>query len=130
MSQRCAKIGIVGGAGPYAGLDLAQKLLQQTKAKSDQDYLPTLLISTPELIEDRTDFLLGKTTNNPAHAIYSNLRDLEALGATVAGIACNTAHAPEIRNVLLEKLKISESNLKLLDMISETADFLGMTVRM
>ena len=84
---------------------------------------PTILISTPELIEDRTDFLLGKTTNNPAHAIYSNLRDLEALGATVGGIACNTAHAPKIRNVLLEKLKVSESKLKLLDMISETAEF-------
>ena len=124
MSQRDAKIGIVGGAGPYAGLDLAQKLLQQTKAKSDQDYLPTLLISTPELIEDRTDFLLGETAKNPAHAIYSNLSDLEALGSTVAGIACNTAHAPEIRNVFLEKLKVSESNLKLLDMISETAIFL------
>ena len=123
MTQRSAKIGIVGGAGPYAGLDLSEKLLQQTKSKSDQDYLPTLLISTPELIEDRTDFLLGKTTNNPAHAIYSNLRDLEALGATVAGIACNTAHAPKIRNVLLEKLKVSESKLKLLDMISETAEF-------
>ena len=93
-------------------------------AKSDQDYLPTLLISTPELIEDRTDFLLGKFSKNPAHAIYSNLSDLEALGATVAGIACNTAHAPEIRNVFLEKLKVSESNLKILDMISETADFL------
>ena len=111
MSQRDAKIGIVGGAGPYAGLDLSQKLLQQTKATSDQDYLPTLLISTPELIEDRTDFLLGKTANNPAHAIYSNLRDLEALGATVAGIACNTAHAPKIRNIFLEKLKVSESNI-------------------
>tara|TARA_Y100000031_G_scaffold156816_1_gene213318 strand:+ start:606 stop:1391 length:786 start_codon:yes stop_codon:yes gene_type:complete len=124
MSKRDAKIGIVGGAGPYAGLDLAQKLLQQTNAKSDQDYLPTLLISTPELIEDRTDFLLGETEKNPAQAIYSNLCDLEELGVTVAGIACNTAHAPEIRNVFLEKLKISESSLKLLDMISETAEFL------
>ena len=124
MSQKDAKIGIVGGAGPYAGLDLAQKLLQQTIAKSDQDYLPTLLISTPGLIEDRTNFLLGKTENNPADAIYNNLRDLEALGVTVAGIACNTAHAPKIRNVFLEKLKNSKSKLKLLDMISETADFL------
>ena len=124
MIKKDAKIGIVGGAGPYAGLDLAQKLLQQTNAKSDQDYLPTLLISTPELIEDRTDFLLGKSEKNPAYAIFSNLSDLEALGATVAGIACNTAHAPEIRNVFIEKLKISESKLKLLDMISETADFL------
>jgi len=124
MTQRDAKIGIVGGAGPYAGLDLAQKLLQQTKANTDQDYLPTLLISTPELIEDRTDFLLGETKKNPAHAIFSNLCDLEELGATVAGIACNTAHAPEIRNVFIEKLKVSESKLKLLDMISETAEFL------
>ena len=57
MSQRDAKIGIVGGAGPYAGLDLAKKLLQQTKAKSDQDYLPTLLISTPELIEELEEIL-------------------------------------------------------------------------
>ena len=124
MSKRDAKIGIVGGAGPYAGLDLAQKILQHSKAKSDQDYLPTLLISTPELIEDRTNFLLGDSKINPAYGIFSNLRDLEALGATVAGIACNTAHAPEIRNVFLEKLKVSESNLKLLDMISETANFL------
>ncbi len=124
MTHRDAKIGIVGGAGPYAGLDLAQKLLQQTIAKTDQDYLPTLLISTPGLIEDRTDFLLGVNENNPADAIYNNLRDLEKLGATVAGIACNTAHAPEIRNVFLEKLKNSKSKLKLVDMISETADFL------
>ena len=72
MSQKDAKIGIVGGAGPYAGLDLAQKILHQTVANSDQDYLPTLLISTPGLIEDRTDFLLGETEKNPAHAIYSN----------------------------------------------------------
>ncbi len=124
MIKRDAKIGIVGGAGPYAGLDLAQKLLQQTLAKSDQDYLPTLMISTPGLIEDRTNFLLGKSKNNPAYAIFSNLLDLEALGSTVAGIACNTAHAPEIRNVFQEKLKISGSKLKLLDMISETAEFL------
>ena len=124
MIQRNSKIGIVGGAGPYAGLDLAQKILQQTKAKSDQDYLPTLLISTPELIEDRTKFLLGETEKNPAHAIYSNLCDLEELGVTVAGIACNTAHAPKIQNVFLEKLKNSNSSLKLLDMISETAEFL------
>ncbi len=124
MTKKSAKIGIVGGAGPYAGLDLAQKLLQQTVAKSDQDYLPTLLISTPGLIEDRTDFLLGLNENNPADAIYQNLRDLEELGATVAGIACNTAHAPEIHNVFLDKLKKSNSNLKLVDMISGTADFL------
>ena len=98
MTNDDAKIGIVGGAGPYAGLDLAQKILQQTQANNDQDYLPTLLISTPDLIEDRTSFLLGENSRNPAHAISRNLLDLKALGVTVAGIPCNTAHAPAIQN--------------------------------
>ena len=124
MSKDDAKIGIVGGAGPYAGLDLAQKILQQTRAKNDQDYLPTLLISTPDQIEDRTSFLLGENSRNPAHAIYRNLLDLKALGATVVGIPCNTAHAPAIQDVFLEKLKQSGSDLKVLDMITETANFL------
>jgi aspartate racemase len=124
MSSDDAKIGIVGGAGPYAGLDLAQKILQQTKAKIDQDYLPTLMISTPHQIEDRTRFLLGQSTENPAHAISRNLNDLKSLGASVAGIACNTAHAPAIRNVFLEKMKQSGNSLKIMDMISETSDFL------
>ena len=57
MNIHDAKIGIVGGAGPYAGLDLAQKILEQTIAEKDQDYLPTLLISTPDKIEDRTPYL-------------------------------------------------------------------------
>ena len=89
----------MGGAGPYAGLDLAQKILQQTRAKIDQDYLPTISISTPADIADRTRFLLGQTTKNPAHAIFRNLTELAELGATVVGIPCNTAHAPAIRDV-------------------------------
>ncbi|MBC8260057.1 MAG: aspartate/glutamate racemase family protein [SAR324 cluster bacterium] len=124
MSSNDAKIGIVAGAGPYAGLDLTQKILQQTEARKDQDYLPTISISTPSQIADRTHFLLGQTTNNPAHAIFQNLTDLAELGATVAGIPCNTAHAPAIRDVFLEKLKESGMQLKLLDMISETINFL------
>ena len=65
MSSDDAKIGIVGGAGPYAGLDLAQKILQQTSAIIDQDYLPTISISTPADIADRTRFLLGKPLRIP-----------------------------------------------------------------
>ena len=127
MSNNDAKIGIVGGAGPYAGLDLAQKILQQTRAKNDQDYLPTISISTPDQIEDRTRFLLGEISSNPAYPIFRNLCDLKVLGASVAGIPCNTAHAPAIRDVFLEKLKRSGSKLKVLDMISETIAFLKET---
>ncbi len=61
MNKDNSKIGIVGGAGPYAGLDCAQKILQETIAEKDQDYLPTILVSTPETIGDRTKFLLGES---------------------------------------------------------------------
>ena len=33
-------IGIIAGAGPFAGLDLATKILEQTDASCDQEYLP------------------------------------------------------------------------------------------
>lgn len=124
MSNGYSKIGIVGGAGPYAGLDCSQKILRQTKAEKDQDYLPTVMISTPDLIEDRTSFLLGKSPKNPAHAIYKNLLDLNDLGASIVGIPCNTAHAPAIKDVFIEKLKQSGKKLKVLDMILETTKFL------
>ena len=124
MTKGDAKIGIVAGAGPYAGLDLAQKILQQTSAKIDQDYLPTISISTPADIADRTRFLLGQTTKNPAHAIFRNLSELADLGATVVGIPCNTAHASAIQDVFMEKLKQSGIRLKVLDMIAETVNFL------
>ena len=124
MNKGNSKIGIVGGAGPYAGLDCAQKILQETIAEKDQDYLPTLLVSTPELIEDRTKFILGESKENPAHAILSNIIDLRDMGATVIGIPCNTAHAPSIKNVFMEKIEKLECEIKVLDMIAEIAIFL------
>ena len=59
-------IGIVGGVGPYAGLDLQQKILEQTKATADQDHLGIISWSEPGIIPDRTAFLLGETPLNPA----------------------------------------------------------------
>jgi aspartate racemase len=91
-----AVIGIVGGVGPYAGLDLAQKIFDQTKAASDQAHLPLALLSLPHRITDRTAFLLGETDENPGVAIAEVIGELYACGATVVGIPCNTAHAAPI----------------------------------
>ena len=124
MIQREAKIGIVGGAGPHAGLDCAKKILQETIAEKDQDYLPTILVSTPEIIKDRTKFILGESLENPAYAIFDNILDLYHMGAKLIGIPCNTAHSPAIKNVFMEKIQQSDINIKVLDMIAETANFL------
>ena len=120
-------IGIVGGVGPYAGLDLFHKLLDNTLANSDQEHLDTVLLSLPSGIMDRTEYLLGRENENPAFAITEVLFKLEKTGAKVAGIPCNTAHAEGIFNIIQELLHRAGSRIKVLHMIDETVSFIAST---
>lgn len=117
-------IGVVAGAGPFAGLDLLTKLLDETVAAKDQDHVSVLSLSQPEAIPDRTAYLLGETAVNPADPILTQLLNLEHAGATVVGIPCNTAHAPAIFDKIQEGLVAASSSLRLLHMISEVGAFL------
>jgi len=114
-------IGIVGGVGPLAGIDLQSKIVAQTNATRDQDHVPVLSISWPGVIPDRTEFLLGETTDNPAVAILAQLRLLAAAGATVAAIPCNTAHAPDIFEIVRAGVAALGQPMRLLHLIEETA---------
>lgn len=118
-------IGIVGGVGPFAGLDLQRKILEQTVAARDQDHLPVIAVSWPGPIPDRTEYLLGHIAENPALAMLEQLRLLANAGATVAGIPCNTAHAPAIFDVIRAGVAGFERPLRLLHMIDETAAHLS-----
>lgn len=114
-------IGIVGGVGPFAGLDLQRKILAQTAATRDQDYLTVLSLSQPGLIVDRTEYLLGRVAENPAHAFVEQIARLHEWGATVVGIPCNTAHAPRIFDVIEAERRRRRIGVTLLHMIRETA---------
>jgi aspartate racemase len=118
-------IGLVGGVGPLAGLDLQAKIVAQTVAARDQEHLPVLSISWPGPIPDRTEYLLGRVAQNPAHPILDQLRLLAAMGVTVAAIPCNTAHAPAIFDVIRAGVAGFEQPLRLLHLIDETADHLA-----
>ena len=118
-------IGIVGGVGPYAGLDLQRKILEQTVAVADQDHLPVIAVSWPGPIPDRTAYLLGHVAANPALAITEQLRLLANAGAAVAAIPCNTAHAPAIFDVIQRGVAGFERPLCLLNMVDETAAHLA-----
>lgn len=120
-------IGVVAGVGPLAGLDLLGKIVAQTAASTDQEHLSVLSISWPGRIPDRTAFLLGRTAENPAYPILEQLELLARMGATVAGIPCNTAHAPTIWGVIEEGVKGFLRPLRLLNMIKEVAVYLGAT---
>ncbi|MBT8073778.1 MAG: aspartate racemase, partial [Xanthomonadales bacterium] len=83
-------IGIVGGVGPYAGLDLVRNIFDQTLARTDQEHLDVVMLSMPSSITDRTEYLIGQNGENPGLGIADVIKRLEAAGATVAGIPCNT----------------------------------------
>jgi aspartate racemase len=117
-------IGIVGGVGPYAGLDLQAKILAETTAVRDQDHLPVISVSWPGDIPDRTAYLLGETAVNPAGPVLEQLALLSRMGATVAGIPCNTMHAAPIFDVIAAGVAAFERPLALLHMIRETAGHL------
>lgn len=117
-------IGIVGGVGPFAGLDLQRKILEETAASTDQDHLPVISVSQPGPIPDRTEYLEGRAATNPAFPIAEQLLTLEKAGATIAAIPCNTAHAPPIWNVIRQQLAAAGSDLHLLHMMEEVVRFL------
>lgn len=117
-------IGIIGGMGPRAGLDLAAKVVDETLAVRDQDHLDLVMLSQPARITDRTDFLLGQASVNPGHAIARIARTLAEAGASVVGIACNTAHSPAIFDVVRDVVRDEAPGLRLLHMIDETVELL------
>lgn len=97
-------IGIIGGMGPFAGLDIHKKVYQNTIAHSDQEHLDIVHFSFSQGIPDRTQFLLGETEENPAIAVADKLQSGQV---DVIGIACNTFHAPEIFDVFQSALTLA-----------------------
>ena len=122
-------IGIIGGMGPYAGLDLHKKILDLVKAERDQDYPSVVHLALPSCVGDRTQFLLDGKGENPAVSIFRMVEMLEAMDTRVAAVACNTAHAPEIFDPVLEMIRKKKLRLKLLHMVDEVVRFVREDVR-
>lgn len=114
-------IGIVGGVGPLAGLDIMRKVIEETAANIEQDHLPILLNSQPHRISEPTAYLIGKETSNPAYAIAEIIMELESAGANVVGVPSHAVHARRIFEVIQEELQRKGSRVKLLHMVQETA---------
>ena len=117
-------IGILGGMGPRAGVDLSAKIIAETIAANDQEHLPVVLFSMPDRVPDRTEFLLGKASINPAVELSRQLAGLSELGVTVAGMACNTAHGEPIFGELVKLQEAAAPDIQLLHMIDETVLFI------
>ena len=111
-------IGVVGGLGPYAGLDLVRAIFDETDAQRDQDHLPVTLISYPGRVPDRSAWLTDpEHAPSPIPGLQEILRRLEDAGAMVAGIPCNTAHAAPIFDALLDGLAADGRELVLVHIV-------------
>jgi aspartate racemase len=121
-------IGVVGGMGPESGVELCKCIVKNSSARSDQEHLSMILMSFPGHISDRTAFIQGTTKLNPAYSIANIIRRLQQSGATVAGLACNTAHAESIFNVILAELEKVKCGIKLLNMPEETCKHITRTL--
>lgn len=128
MKEKTIVIG--GGVGPMAGVALHQKIIEHTLTDgSDQTHLSVHHFSRSAAIGDRTAYLLGKSATNPAAGMAAVMRAAVAsLGLfgqqAVAGIPCNTFHAPEIFDPFLELLRRADVDLPVLHMLAETARFI------
>jgi len=91
VGPKSYKIGIVGGVGPSATVDLMNKIIALTPAKRDQDHIRLIVEHNPE-IPDRTENLVSEGAD-PTISLYSACKKLEANDADLIAIPCNTAHA-------------------------------------
>ena len=107
-------VGVLGGMGPAATIDLMRRVMDATPAQDDVDHIHLLVDQNPK-VPSRIDALINRTGPSALHELVRMARSLEASGATMLAIACNTAHgyAGEVAAAV---------KIPLLDMVSLTAD--------
>jgi len=107
------KIGILGGMGPQATIDLFQKIVTKTPASVDQDHIPIIINNCPQ-IPDRTKSILG-TGDDAFESLLNGVHLLEDSGCEAVIIPCNTAHfyVPRLQQ---------RTTVKILNMIALTLE--------
>src|SRR5690606_28553292 len=83
-------LGVLGGMGPLATVDFLSKLIEETAAGRDDDHVPVVVYSVPQIPSRPAAIVSGGPS--PLPAMLDGVRTLKGAGATVLAIACNTAH--------------------------------------
>ncbi|TPJ71784.1 amino acid racemase [Mesorhizobium sp. B2-7-1] len=84
------KLGIIGGLGPLASADFYFKLTRMTEAFSDNQHVPSVILSVPQL-PNRTEAILAGH-DGPLAPLMAAVSTLNALGVACIAMPCNTAH--------------------------------------
>jgi aspartate racemase len=110
-------VGIIGGMGPEATVDLMRRVIAKTPASDDQDHVHLIVESNPK-IPSRIAHLIEGTGEDPTPELIRIAVNLQRAGADALAIPCNTAHAyaHSIRRAI---------GIPLLDMVELTVDHIA-----
>lgn len=84
-------VGIIGGMGPEATVDLMQRIIANTRALDDADHIRCIVDNNPK-IPSRIRAILQGDGENPGPVMAEMARRLADYGADLLVIPCNTAH--------------------------------------
>jgi len=120
-------IGIIGGVGAYAGLDLNRKIFEFSHARTDQAYPEVYLLTVPS-VPDRSRYLLYHDVVHPGKVLIEVVDKLCTIGVDVFAVPCNTAHSPEIIDMVATYCQDKEHHIRFVHMIKETAAVITNTI--
>lgn len=83
-------LGLFGGMGPAATADCYAKVVAATPATRDQEHIPTLMYSLPQVPDRTTAIHSGDRTILPW--LVEGVTRLERAGASFIIVPCNTVH--------------------------------------
>lgn len=108
-------VGIIGGMGPKATVDLYNKIVDYTEANLDQNHLHVIIDGNAK-IPDRTSYILGKG-KSPLEELVKTGERLKKIGVDILIMPCNTAHY--FYDELYKKL-----NMPFINMIEEVGKYI------
>ena len=84
-------VGILGGMGPEATVDIMKRIIRHTPALDDGDHIHCLIDNDPK-VPSRIKALIEGTGENPGPHLAQMAARLEKWGADFLIMPCNTAH--------------------------------------
>jgi aspartate racemase len=84
-------VGVIGGMGPEATVDLMRRVIAKTPANDDQDHIHLIVESNPK-IPSRIAHMIERTGPDPTPELVRIAQNLQRAGAHALAIPCNTAH--------------------------------------
>lgn len=117
MNPREGIIGILGGMGPAATVDLYDRIIKATEVTCDQDHLRVIIDSNPKII-DRTTAILNNDFF-PANQMTESAKILQNSGVDFIVIPCISAH------YFIERIR-SQIQIPIISLIEKVGEVLSL----